>query len=128
MHHEPFDPARVEGIIAEELAKNAHHGLLLEDVTTRLYMPGFIADPEGVRWIIDLAERVTGKQLVEWEYGKRGASEINLLAPVLGKDTGVVIMGPGKQGTYHNPDEYVEVQSLKDYTKVFGEVFSQTAV
>lgn len=128
MDGETLDSAKLGALITDMVAEHAGDGLELEEYRERLYVPGFISDPTKVRWIVDLAESATGKQLIEWKYGERGLSEVNHIMDVFGPDTGLMIVGPGKQGTFHKPDEYTEVESLQQYAHVYGEVFDRMSV
>lgn len=104
------------------------------DYNERLYVPAFYADAGKVRWIVDLAQDLSGRTLTEWEYDRRGLSEANHVMIVLSdsdkpaeENPGFVIVGPGKQGTFHMKDEHIRTESVDNYVHVYGEVFSQAA-
>lgn len=121
---EELNPDSLQKMIERKVNEYQAEGTRLSNFGLRAFIRAAISSPEKVDWIVDLAKKITGKDLKPWNYGERGLEEMIEFVNVLTYKASLIVLGPGKQGTYHEPDEYAEVQSLRDYTEIYGQVLS----
>ncbi len=91
------------------------------------HIEGAITDKSRSKWVVDLAEQVTGRSMTEIEYKVRGLDETLYLLNVFNpQEMGFVYLGPGEKAVYHKPDERVSIEALRNYDRIYGEVFTDS--
>ncbi|HSX08566.1 MAG TPA: hypothetical protein VLF93_00235, partial [Candidatus Saccharimonadales bacterium] len=126
----------IRDIIQQELALinegQPDHQLELTDLQKRAHIAAAVSEPERTQWIVDYVQNKVGHPLNEWVYGERGLEQAIILAGAFSnpdladqpRRPDLIIIGPGERALYHEPDEYVKIDDLRQYAEIYGDIFS----